>query len=69
MTEDKWIQRHIQAISTDAVAYQNETLQEHVDKIINLKSSQSLIERIAKTVCVGFAALANNDFANVTNDD
>lgn len=56
LTEDKWIQQHIQAIATDAVAYQKETLQEHVDKIINSKTSQRLIERVAKTACVGSAA-------------
>ena len=69
MTKDDWIKRHVEGIALDAVTYQKDHLQDHVNKIINSSSSHRLIESLAKTACIGHAATATKDFAEVTDED
>lgn len=68
MTEDGWIKQHIEEITMDAVMYQKDYLQDHINKIINSSSSYRLIKSLAKTACNRHAAMATQDFADVTDE-
>ena len=69
LINDVWVIKHIQAIATDAVAYQTENLKDHVDKLINSNQVHHLITYLAWTVCNGHAAAALDNFAETDKPD
>ena len=51
LIEGKWITNYIQAVATDAVAYQKNDVQRLMERHINLKPTQNLINCMAKEAC------------------
>ena len=69
LTNDVWVTKHIQAIATEAVAYQKENLNNHVNKLIKSNQVHKLITDLAWTACIEHTAAAVNSFAKTKEDD
>ena len=69
LTNDVWVTKHIQAIATDAVAYQKENLNDHINNLVKSNQVHKLITDLARTACIGHAAAASDSFATTKEEE
>ena len=69
LTNDVWVTKHIQAIATDAVAYQKENLNDHINNLVKPNQVHKLITDLARTACIGHAAAAVDSFATTKEEE
>ena len=69
LTEDKCITKHIQAVATDAVLYQQDSVQKLIGQHINSEPTQNFINQMAKEAYNQQAPASVDGFTDVAQED